>query len=54
MSDEVGSPEDRFSHNRAHLLFFFCILGQVLAVASNDGTIKMYEVSNGTVSPAVK
>ena len=27
-----------------------CFTGAVLAVASNDGTVKMYEVANGKVS----
>ena len=34
----------------SYFLVSSCILGAVLAVASNDGTVKMYEVANGKVS----
>ena len=29
---------------------FFSVLGQIVSIASNDATVKMYEIANGRVS----
>ena len=44
MSDLVGNPEDRFSHNEAHLLYYFC---GFLEVHRNAGfTFKISKIIN--------
>ena len=44
MSDLVGNPEDRFSHNEAHIYLHFSQNKRCLSVPATDGP-QSFEVS---------